>query len=183
MLKKGPGVPPMVSPGKRANRAANIDWAVAYVILPWRMYLHTGDIDVFKHHYPHIKDFITYYGSFKNKHGIIADGLGDWCPPRWDRKLAPEFMECHPHVSGTAFYYEALQITGKMARQLGDTKYADWCFKQAEEINRAFHEDLAQARQGIHTQALRQPDRHRHGAPLRHDTGGSDRRPHGRAAA
>jgi alpha-L-rhamnosidase len=139
VLKKGPGVPPMVSPGKRANRAANVDWAVAYVILPWRMYLHTGDIDVFKHHYPHIKDFITYYGSFKNEDGIIADGLGDWCPPRWDRKLAPEFMECHPHVSGTAFYYEALQITGKMAKQLGDRKYADWCFKEAEAINSAFH--------------------------------------------
>lgn len=140
VLKIGPGVPPMVSPGKRANRGANIDWAVAYIILPWRMYLHTGDIDVFRHHYPHIKDFITYYGSFKNKDGVIADGLGDWCPPRWDRKLAPEFMECHPHVSGTAFYYEALQITGKMAHQLGDKKFGDWCFQQADEINRAFHQ-------------------------------------------
>ncbi|MBK1826585.1 family 78 glycoside hydrolase catalytic domain [Haloferula rosea] len=138
-LKNRPGVPPMVSPGKRANRVGNIDWAVAYVIVPWRMYLHTGDLDVFREHYPHIKDFITYYGSFKNKDGIIADGLGDWCPPRWDRKAAPEFMECHPHVSGTAFYYEALQITGKMAREMGDTKYADWCFKEAENINRAFH--------------------------------------------
>lgn len=148
VLKKGPGVPPMVSPGKRANRAANIDWAVAYVILPWRMYLHTGDLDVFKEHYPHIKDFITYYGSFKDKRGIIADGLGDWCPPRWDRKAAPEFMECHPHVSGTAFYYEALQITGKMAREMGDDTYADWCFKEAKELNRAFHKTWLTAIEG-----------------------------------
>ncbi len=139
-LKNGPGVPPMVSPGKRANRVGNIDWAVAYVILPWRMYLHTGDRDVFQHHYPRIKDFITYYGSFKDKRGIIADGLGDWCPPRWDRKAAPEFMECHPHVSGTAFYYEALQITGKMAQELGDADYSKWCFEEAKNINRAFHE-------------------------------------------
>lgn len=140
VLKKGPGVPPMVAPGKRANRAANIDWAVAYVILPWRIYLHTGDVDVFRRHYPNIKDFITYFMSFKDERGVIADGLGDWCPPRWDRRLAPEFMECHPHVSGTAFFYEALQITGKMAHRLGDSQYGDWCFTQAEEINRAFHE-------------------------------------------
>ena len=140
VLEGGRGVPPMVAPGKRANRAANVDWAVAYVILPWRIYLHTGDIDVFKHHYPNIKDFITYYLSFKDERGVIADGLGDWCPPRWDRRLAPEFMECHPHVSGTAFFYEALQITGRMARRLGDAQYGDWCFKQAEEINLAFHE-------------------------------------------
>lgn len=139
-LGSGPGVPPMVSPGKRANRAANIDWGVAYVILPWRLYLHTGDPDVFQQHYPHIKDLITYYMSFKDERGVIADGLGDWCPPRWDRRLAPEFMECHPHVSGTAFFYEALKITGKMAHELGDPEYGDWCFEQAEEINHAFHE-------------------------------------------
>lgn len=139
-LKKGPGVPPMVSPGKRVNRAGNIDWAVAYVLLPWKMYLHTGDIDVFRHHYPHIKDFITYYGSFKDKRGIIADGLGDWCPPRWDRKAAPQFMECHPHVSGTAFYYKALQIVGKMAHELGEPDYGDRLFRQAKKLNQAFHE-------------------------------------------
>jgi alpha-L-rhamnosidase len=138
VLGKSAGVPPLVSPGKRVNTVAQIDWAVAYVILPWRMYLHTGDIDVFKHHYPHIKDFITYYGSLKDKRGVIADGLGDWCPPRWDRKAAPQFMECHPHVSGTAFYYEALRIVGKMAHQLGDTEYGDNCFKQAKDLNRAF---------------------------------------------
>jgi alpha-L-rhamnosidase len=140
VLKDGPGVPTMVSPGKRANRVANIDWGVAYVLLPWRLYLHTGDIDVFRHHYPNIKDFIAYYMSFKDERGVILDGLGDWCPPRWDRRLAPEYMECHPHVSGTAFFYEALQITGKMAHRLGDAEYGDRCLGQADQINRAFHE-------------------------------------------
>lgn len=147
-LKKGPGVPTMVSPGKRANRVANIDWGVAYVLLPWRMYLHTGDLDVFKHHYPNLKDFITYYSSFKDERGIIADGLGDWCPPRWDRRLAPEFMQCHPHVSGTAFFYEALQIVGKMAHLLGEPEYGDQCFADAKALNKAFHETWLQPVEG-----------------------------------
>lgn len=139
VIEDGPGVPTMVAPGKRITRVANIDWAVAYVLLPWRAYLHTGDIDLFKHHFPHIKNFIAFYMSFKDKRGIIEDGLGDWCPPRWDRRKAPEYMECHPHVSGTAFFYEALQITGKMAHKLGDIEYGNWCLNQAAEIRNAFN--------------------------------------------
>ena len=132
-------VPTMVAPGKRSNRVATVDWGVAYLILPWQMYLHTGDAEAFKPHFEHVKDFITYYGTFKNKQGVIDNGLGDWCPPRWDRKNAPEFMECHPFVSGTAFYCQALQIAGQMAEVLGDTDYSRQCFDQVDEIRTAFN--------------------------------------------
>lgn len=142
------GVPTMVAPGHRANRVANIDWGVAYVILPWRLYVHTGDVEAFKPHYDNIKNSIKYYGSFKNELGVIEDGLGDWCPPRWDRKNAPEHMECHPHVSGTAFYYQASQIVSEMARILGDMEYSEWCVDEAKEVLTAFNEVYAKPLEG-----------------------------------
>lgn len=132
------GVPTMVAPGKRANRLANIDWGVAYLILPWQLYLHTGDVEAFRPRFDHVKDFIAYYRTYKNKQGVIDNGLGDWCPPRWDRKAAPEFMECHPYVSGTAFYYQALQIASQMASVLGDDEYRRQCLVEADEIKAAF---------------------------------------------
>ena len=139
VLPKGAaGVPTMVAPGKRANRIANIDWGVAYLILPWQTYLHTGDVDVFKSQFDNIKNFITYYRTFKNEQGVIDNGLGDWCPPRWDRKKAPEYMECDPYVSGTAFYFQALQIAADMAKVLGDEPYSQQCLKEANEIQSAF---------------------------------------------
>ena len=139
VLPKGAaGVPTMVAPGKRANRIANIDWGVAYLILPWQMYLHTGDVDVFKSQFENIKNFITYYRTFKTEQGVIDNGLGDWCPPRWDRKKAPEFMECDPFVSGTAFYFQALQIAAEMAEVLGDESYSQQCLEEANEIKSAF---------------------------------------------
>lgn len=138
ILPQKAGIPPQVAPGKRCNNVAQIDWAVAYIILPWRMYVHTGDAEAFKPHYTHFKDFITYYKTFKNKEGVIDNGLGDWCPPSWDRKAAPEFMECHPYVSGTAFYYQALQIISEMAIAMDDSAYSEWCLKEAARIQTAF---------------------------------------------
>ncbi|VGO12556.1 hypothetical protein PDESU_01109 [Pontiella desulfatans] len=138
ILPDSPGVPPMVAPGKRCNRVATIDWAIAYIIIPWRMYVHTGDAEAFKPHYEHFKDFITYYKSFKNKDGVIDNGLGDWCPPNWDRKAAPEFMECHPYVSGTAFYYQALQLISEMALLMSDADYSKGCLEEADRIQKAF---------------------------------------------
>ena len=138
LLPDSPGIPPMVAPGKRANRVGTIDWAVAYVIIPWRMYVHTGDAEAFRPHYKHFKDFITYYKSFKTKDGVIDNGLGDWCPPNWDRKAAPEFMECHPFVSGTAFYFQALKLISQMALLMDDPDYSKWCLEEAERTRKAF---------------------------------------------
>ncbi len=137
---KSAGVPTMVAPGRRANRIANIDWGVAYLILPWQLYVHTGDVEAFRSRFSHVKDFLAYYRTFKNKQGVIDNGLGDWCPPRWDRKNAPEFMECHPYVSGTAFYFQALQIASQMALILGDEEYSRQCHAEAEETKAAFEQ-------------------------------------------
>ncbi len=132
------GVPSFVAPGKRSARLGSIDWGVAYLILPWRMYLHSGDEEAFRPHYDHIKDFITFYRTYKTTEGVIDNGLGDWCPPRWDRRNAPEFMECHPYVSGTAFYFQALKIAAGMAEVVKDDKFREQCLKEAEEIRVAF---------------------------------------------
>ncbi|MBK1876438.1 alpha-L-rhamnosidase [Pelagicoccus mobilis] len=137
----GPGIPTFVAPGKRVtDRPAEIDWAVAYVILNWDLYLHTGDVDVFARHYQNIKNFVAYFESMRGPNEILPSGLGDWCPPLWDRKHAPEYMLCHPHVSGTAFFYRTLQIAGDMAEVFGDKVYGDYCSKLAADVKDAFNE-------------------------------------------
>ena len=139
-IGEGNGVPTRVAPGKRAtDKAAEIDWAVAFVLLPWQLYLHTGDAAIFERHYPDLKNFISYFESMRGPDSILPNGLGDWCPPLWDRRLAPEYMECHPHVSGTAFYYAALEIVANMAQILGEPDYSTYCRKLAEDVRDAFN--------------------------------------------
>ena len=55
-----------------------------------------------------MKQLVGYALTFKNEAGIIENGLGDWCPPRWDRQDNPDAMECHPYVSATAYFYDVL---------------------------------------------------------------------------
>lgn len=132
------GVPTFVAPGKRTSGLGSVDWGVAYLIVPWQMYLHSGDVESFKPHYRHLKDFIAYYRVYKTKEGVIDNGLGDWCPPRWRSPKETEKMECHPFISGTVYYYMALQIASEMADVLDDQPYRKQCLKEAAEIKRAF---------------------------------------------
>lgn len=131
-------VPTFVAPGRRFINVATIDWGVAYIIVPWNTYLHTGDAEAFRPYYANFKNFIDYYKTFKNEQGTIDNGLGDWCPPRWDRVNAPQFMETHPYISGTAFYYQALELIGKMAVKMDDPAYAQWCAEEALRTRDAF---------------------------------------------
>lgn len=138
---RGMGVPPLVSPGKRVtDRPGTIDWGVAYVILNWDLYVHTGDNSSLRRHYEHLKHFVAYYESMRGPDETLPNGLGDWCPPLWDRREAPEYMFCHPHVSGTAYYYRALQIVGQSAFMFGETVYGEYCRKLAKDVYDAYNE-------------------------------------------
>lgn len=133
------GVPTMVAPGKRTGGVAKLDWGAALILLPWYVYRHTGDLELFRRHYPAMIEFVDYMYSFQSENGIIENGLGDWCPPRWDRYTAPEYMECHPHISANAYFYQALTILSAAANLLGDAKYSWWTNGQAEQLRQAFN--------------------------------------------
>ncbi len=135
-------VPTMVAPGKRVAGTATMDWGVALIKMPWYMYLYYGDIEPFRQHYNHLKEFISYMMTFVNDEGIIENGLGDWCPPRWDRFDNPSAMLCHPYISSTAFLYRSLRIMGLMAEKLGDESYAEWAGNTAETVKRAFNSEF-----------------------------------------
>ena len=142
LLKKFPttkGVPPLVAPGKRASQIGRLDWQIAIIYLPYYLYLQTGDLAIFEKYYPHMQDFIAYQLDRRNKDGVIEDGLGDWCPPRWDRHTAPEYMVCRPIISANAMFIRGLNIVVHMADKMGDAGYTDFARKQRASLIQAFN--------------------------------------------
>lgn len=140
VVGEGAGIPPLVAPGKRVGgQPGPIDWSVAYLLVAWDVYLHAGDDSVIERHYKNFKNFIAYYESMRGPGNILPNGLGDWCPPLWDRRSAPQYMLCHPHVSGTAFYFEALRITAEAADRMNDRAYAAHCRRLADDVKEAFN--------------------------------------------
>lgn len=130
-------VPPMVAPGKRLNLESTADWGVAIVLIPWYLQTYYGDDAMVKRCYRHMKTWAQYEWTLV-KDGLLEHGLGDWCPPRWDRKTNPEAMECEPNISATLIYLEALDILAQLAQQQNDASFAIWCQEKHGFLNRNF---------------------------------------------
>lgn len=113
-------VPTMIAPGKRTSTYAKIDWGVATMYLPWYNFIYYGDDSIVSNYYQEMKNLTNFYLDFKGENGIMQDGMGDWCPPRWDRRLNPEAMECDPIISANAYFYDVLGVMEKFAKMNDD---------------------------------------------------------------
>ncbi len=140
--------PTMVAPGKRSAGLAALDWGIAMVYLPWYTYLYNGDKSLVETYYPEIQNLIAYYQSFQNEEGIIQNGLGDWCPPLWDRKNNPDAMECHPFISANAFFYDILKVARQMAQLMDDKRALAKYEKDMANLKRDFNSAFLKHDQG-----------------------------------
>lgn len=141
-------VPSMIAPGKRKAGIAKLDWGVAEIYIPWYIYLNYGDNTAIHSCYEEMKELVAYYLTFKNKKGIIENGQGDWCPPRWDRIDNPEAMECHPYVSANAYLYDVMKILCQIAVLEDDLKYKDWLDAQMQALKKAFNTEFVEMVEG-----------------------------------
>lgn len=132
-------VPTMIAPGKRTSTIAKLDWGIATMYLPWYNYIYYGDSSIVSEYYPEMKELTNYYLTFKNEKGIIDNGMGDWCPPRWDRKRNPDAMECHPVVSANAYFYDILGIMERFAEMNGDTDFQQNMKAEKQHLADAFN--------------------------------------------
>jgi alpha-L-rhamnosidase len=132
-------VPTMIAPGKRTSTYAKLDWGVATMYLPWYNYLYYGDDVIVKEYYEDMRELTNFYLSFKDENGIIQDGMGDWCPPRWDRRLNPSAMECDPIISANAYFYDVLGIMQTFAKMNNDMPYEALVKKEKADLKDAFN--------------------------------------------
>lgn len=131
--------PTMIAPGRRTAGIAKLDWGVATMYLPWYNYLYYGDDAIVKEYYDEMKVLTNFYLSFKGENGIIQNGMGDWCPPRWDRRKNPSAMECDPIISANAYFYDVLGIMEYFAHLNGDQVYEDNMKNEKEALKKAFN--------------------------------------------
>ncbi len=132
-------VPTMIAPGKRTSTIAKLDWGIATMYLPWYNYVYYGDSSIVIDYYEEMKELTQYYLSFKNDQGIIDNGMGDWCPPRWDRRANPSAMECDPVVSANAYFYDILGIMEAFAEMNKDGEFAEKMQREKRVLLAAFN--------------------------------------------
>jgi alpha-L-rhamnosidase len=132
-------VPTMIAPGKRTSTIAKLDWGVATMYLPWYNYIYYGDSSIVLEYYKEMKELTNYYLTLKNTNGIIQNGMGDWCPPLWDRRQNPDAMECHPVVSANAYFFDILGIMEYFAEMNDDVDFQQKMKKEKQDLFNAFN--------------------------------------------
>ena len=135
---KAPGIPYMISPGKRLCGVASPDWGTAVVQLPWYTYLYFGNEEPLHKYYQEMKQWVDHVESLTlndtlSTKNIVPYGLGDWCPPEGNNAI-----DCPVALSSTAFHYLDASILAKTAAILGKNDDAGYYSGLKDKIAAAF---------------------------------------------
>ena len=110
-------------------------WMDAATIIPWEVYLRTGDAEVLAENLPMMEKLVGWYRS-NSKDGLIPKitGFGDWLQPyAKDNK-----GETPVALLGTAFYAHSARIVADSARVLGHGDEAGSYADEACKVRKAF---------------------------------------------
>ncbi|MDP4184008.1 MAG: family 78 glycoside hydrolase catalytic domain [Bacteroidota bacterium] len=105
------------------------DWDVANIIIPWTVYIYTGNKAIVQKSYPMMCRWANFYFN-RNSNRIIDCGVSDWCPAK---TITPK------EITSTCFFYGALIRLSKMA-ELMDKKDDAIRYKEyAAQVFQAFN--------------------------------------------
>ncbi len=114
-------------------------WDSAFILIPYYIYLYTGDISTIETHYEQMKRYVDFLTREKSDNGIVAWGLGDWCY---------EKTETPAEITSTAYYYVDTKLISFFATLLNKHDDAQKYIELAESIRQAFREKYVDAKKG-----------------------------------
>jgi alpha-L-rhamnosidase len=100
----------------------------ALIIIPWNLYLYTGDTAQLSSFYPAMKKYFAYYRR-QAREDILDLGLGDWCTAR---------TQTPKRVTATAYYFFEAVLLSKIAAVVGEEQEAEEYARLAGEIRDTF---------------------------------------------
>ena len=127
-----PGIVP--TGGWGYNWGSGPAWDGAFVMIPWYIYLYTGDDTPIRNHYQAIRRYLDFLATLSENH-IVKFGLGDWCHYDDSRRVTPA-------LTSTGYYYLFAGTAAKYADLLGKPDDAAHFRELAGEIAKAFHREF-----------------------------------------
>lgn len=108
---------PWVVPDVLYNNKVSAGWGDACTIIPWKVYLRTGDKKILEENFETMKGWVKYHESvtknYISKMGFFADWLQP-LPENGDNK-----GDTSKSLIGTAFFAHSANLTAKTAKELG----------------------------------------------------------------
>ncbi len=127
---------PNVIPNVLNDHCGGSGWSDAATVIPWEIYVRTGDLNILAENYDMMRKWVGYYEAHA-KDGIVDVGrYGDWLQPY------PENGQTHADTPndllGTAYFGYSAALTAKAARALGKNDEAGRLEKLSSEVAKSF---------------------------------------------
>jgi alpha-L-rhamnosidase len=111
---------PWVVPDVLNNNKVSAGWGDACTIIPWKIYLRTGDKKILEENFEMMKAWVAYHEKTTKNSISIMGFFADWLQP------LPENGDNRGDTSksliGTAFFARSAKLTAKTAKVLGKTE-------------------------------------------------------------
>ncbi len=120
-------------------------WDEALVLIPWRIYVTGGGLELARRLYPAIRSYRGFAKSMMTDGLAVGFGLGDWCSP------VGRFWEQTPSVTAnaTAYHYRGLTVSARIAELLGETADAVRWRAEAEGVRASFRKAYCRPDGGV----------------------------------
>lgn len=115
-------------------------WDVAYIEIPWNVYLYTGDKSLLENHFAGFTTYLDWLAT-QGKDLVIEGILGDWCP--WKTETPVE-------LTSTAYLFHDATLAAKAATVLGKPEAARKYADLAERVRTAFNARFFDAKTGLY---------------------------------
>jgi alpha-L-rhamnosidase len=122
-------------------------WHSAYVLVPWSLYMATGDRAPIDEHLAGMARYVAMEDA-RSPGGIANTELGDWVSPETDPsgENAPE----DKRVAGTAYLYRMERVVAEMQRLAGDEAGARRFDGMADRVRDAFNARFLDRGKGVY---------------------------------
>lgn len=129
------GVPDVI-PAFGVYNGGTCAWGDATTIIPWNMYLNTGDPEILRLHYPEMKAWVDFMKREEDKdHAYLTKfHYGDWLALDGDGGIDSVKGGTPDEYCAAVYYLYSTRIVSKTAEVLGYEEDAACYGKRAEEI-------------------------------------------------
>nr|MCU0750905.1 glycoside hydrolase family 78 protein [Akkermansiaceae bacterium] len=117
-----PSIVPDVK-GVMGNRCGGPGLSDAATLVPWEIYVRTGDITVLEDNFDMMRRWVGWYESKARNHIIDVEAFGDWLQP--NPKSGNMQGDTPRDLIGTAYFARSADLTAQAARRLGKTEDAE----------------------------------------------------------
>ncbi|MEM9866351.1 MAG: family 78 glycoside hydrolase catalytic domain [Bacteroidota bacterium] len=132
---------PFIAPDVLENGAVSSGWGDAAVIIPWEIYMRTGDISVLSENFQMMEGWVAHHKSATENYISKMNSYGDWLQP-YQSEQSKNRGDTSKALIGTAFFAHAAHLTSKAAGILGLDAEKEMYQKLYKTVAQAFENEF-----------------------------------------